>query len=112
MSMVLKAFSISEALPYVGNIGHVECAAPTDRWDGWMLQIRGPMVYLVSPRGWIRGLKLHEIKGSKGPRIVLDIPKTAVRLIWECDEFKPDEITKFDSPPFKRPVAVDGKDGA
>jgi hypothetical protein len=110
MTMTLKAFSIAEALPYVGNIGHVECAAPTDRWEGWSLQIRGPMVYLVSPRGWVRGLKLHEIKGSRGPRTVLDIPKSAVRLIWECDEFEADKIAKFDSLLFKRPVAVEAKE--
>lgn len=105
MSITLKAIKIAEHLPHVGNIGEVDWLKPSDRWGGWVVRLRGPLVYLVSPRGWTTGIKPH-LFNAKGPRLVLQFPVSAVRIVFDAaEDLDTDKMGKYDSAPVPMPVS-------
>lgn len=56
----------------------------------WRVHVRGPSVFLVSPRGWEAGKQSHEYKGSV--RRIYEVPRNRVSLSWDLDESTSDSL--------------------
>lgn len=82
----------------------LECEAPLEQLIGWYAVLRGTALFLVSPPGWKSGIHRNQFD-SKGPRAIVEIPRSNCTLCWSGGEADLEEITKgkFVTPPFERP---------
>ena len=82
----------------LGALSTVTCDNPNPKVKAWRVAVRGPAVFLVSPPGWVAGKALHEYD-EKGPRRVIEVPRTECVLQWETDDVaEVDKLQRFDAP--------------
>ncbi len=90
----------------LGNVTTVDCYNAREQLVGFKLCIRGPMISLISPRGYQQGIARNKWN-QNGPRRIWDIPRNACICEFESsDEKAADSIVKFDSHEFTRPTAA------
>lgn len=88
------------------NVTTINCAEPDARIRGWRALIRGPAVFLVSPRGWKLSTP-EQLFDPHGPRRVYEIPRADCVMSWATDDdLAVDKLQKFDSEPFQKPSPV------
>lgn len=62
---------------------------------GWRILVRGPMLYLVSPKGWTKQTATQpRLRDKNGPRVVHAIPTADAYLQWLVDDNEIDAVTK------------------
>lgn len=81
MKLVSVQFSGSP-LEYLGNVLRVRINDPEDRFRGFRVAVRGPVVYLVSPPGWRQGQPLHTFK-KNGPVRAWEVPRAHCQLMFD-----------------------------
>jgi len=99
--MKLIGFTIDRNISRLGNLGTVDMAAPLDKLAGWSISLRGPAAYLISPPGWAPNKTRAHERPPKGPRLVVEVPRTDLVLYWEGDA-SVDALAKYDSGPMER----------
>jgi len=78
---------------------------------GWVLHLRGPIAYLVSPPGWSRqhSGQPHHWKAD-GPRMVHSLSRDVIKdLRWSVDAGEAldlDKLVRYDSEPFGSVMAA------
>lgn len=96
---------ISITLPSSGRLGSpgtVLCDAPSSPLlKGFTVRVRGPVILLVSPAGWVKGEPAGQ-RDPGGPSRTFEFPRSECQLEWEgaIDE----AVQKYDSPPIMTPA--------
>lgn len=81
----------------IGSLGLVRLAEPPERVRGWTVEVRGPAVFLRSPRGWEPG-KPFATLDPKGPQTVYEVPRAECLLVWsDATAVDLDVVGKFSS---------------
>lgn len=73
--------------------------------DGWRVSIRGNVVFLISPKGWVHGQPANRWD-PEGTAQTHEFPRTHCFFHWEGSDTELAEFAKhgkFDSPPFGPP---------
>jgi hypothetical protein len=65
----------------LGSTQRIDADKPFGTAVGWVIGVRGPAVFLVSPPGWVQGQPETQRKPD-GPRKVLEIPRSDCHLDW------------------------------
>lgn len=88
------------ALPMFGNLGHVTIEDPSSKFEvrGFVVAIRGPAVFLVSPPGWTYRNQPIALLGS-GPRRFFEVARADCIEQWEGLLEDVDAVTKYTSGP-------------
>ena len=95
----------SPPLDGLGTITRIKIREPEDRFRGFQVCARGPIVYLVSPPGWNREIQFVTYD-AKGPRRIWEIPRSQVNMQFEGATLSDvDKLQVFDSEIAMRPVA-------
>ena len=89
-------------LPILGSQSHFYCDKPNAPLKGWSVHVRGPVVFLVSPPGWMPGEPSARFD-PKGPRRMVGPLRDCV-LFWEGGDV--DAAQKYDGEPMGMPVEV------
>ena len=78
--MKLKSITFPD-IPTLGNLGHITIADPPDKLRGWTVAVRGPAVFLISPRGWSPG-KALAVCDRDGEQTAFEVPRSDCRFAW------------------------------
>lgn len=78
--MKLKSISFPD-IPQLGNIGHIQLASPPEKLRGWTIAVRGPAVFLISPKGWEPG-KAFAVLDRTGDQVAFELARSDCKLVW------------------------------
>lgn len=103
----MKLVSIQfPSLPMFGNLGHVRVDAPPHQVRQWIVAIRGPAVFLVSPPGWTTVNQPIASLPVTGPRRIFEVARALCVEQWEGSVEEVDAVTKYTSEPMDVPKVI------
>lgn len=89
-----------------GDLGVIDLENP-NALQGWKVVIKGAVIVLISPPGWMSGRPARDWDPQK-PCLIHEIPRATCYLHWEGDETTLDQIGKnYTSEPFGKPIVVE-----
>lgn len=111
----LASIALPAEVAGYGRVGTINCDAPAGQWVGWSVSIRGAAVFLVSPRGWVRGVTSANLRNPKDPARAFEIARVNCQLVWEGDDIAASidkSIQRHDTGPFETAVRAPDPDEA
>jgi hypothetical protein len=72
---------LSDTPKGLGSTQRIEVDRPFGTVEGWIISVRGPAVFLISPPGWKTDVQAP-MRKHDGPRTVFEVPRSDCHLEW------------------------------